>query len=100
MRIKDAEADASSRTAKAEAEAQKIVAEARRQAESLLADARQQADYAYQGRLDQARNASAQEAQKVVAEGQKKAAANRKKFDAGLDAAVTRAIAKVEGHLA
>ncbi len=100
LRIKDAETSAKSREDAAHAEAQKIVAEARRQAESVVADAKQQADFAYQGRLDQARASAKAESEKVVAEGHKKATANRKKFETGLNAAVERTVKRIEGHLA
>ncbi len=99
VRIKDAEAEASSRHANAEAESAAIVADARRQAEAILAEARTQADYAHQSRLETARKAADEDAKKVVASGQKEAAALRKRFESAAADAAPRVVKLFEERL-
>jgi vacuolar-type H+-ATPase subunit H len=99
LRIKDAETSAAQRIAQAEGEAKLVLAEARRQAESLLADARQQADFAYSGKVEQARKQAEGEALKTIAKGGQKAQGARSAFQSALPEATKRALKVIEARL-
>ncbi|MHB8632773.1 MAG: hypothetical protein ACYDBQ_02230 [Thermoplasmatota archaeon] len=99
LRIKEAEGAADQHVAQAEAQAKSLVAEARRQAEALLADAKTQSDFAYTRRLEKARVDGEEEAKRLLAAGQKRATQLKAHFEAGVAAALPRAIKIFEEHL-
>lgn len=99
LRIQEAEAESHRKQADAEAQAKQIEADARRQADAIVAEGKQQADFAYQSRIDAAKENAEADAKSVAASGDKKAAELRKRFESGVTGAGTRAVKILEGRL-
>jgi V/A-type H+-transporting ATPase subunit G/H len=99
MRIKDAEAAASTRLAEAEAEAQSMVHEARRQAEQIVNDGKTASGESYQTTQLEARAEADEEAKKLLSAGKRQATNLRKKFEAGVQGVAERAVGQFEESL-
>lgn len=94
--VKDAEDAGATQVADAEAKAKTIVADARRNAEQVVNDGKAAADAARQAKLDEARSAVKADADKLLAEGNDKAANLRSGFDAGVEGVAKRVLPILE----
>jgi ATP synthase H subunit len=99
IKLKSAEAENDERLSKAKEEAARRVQEARRQATDLVRSAEQSARKAAESTIKSTQARLESERTKILAAGAKNEDALRKRYKAGVDAAVKKAVETFEGTL-